>query len=253
MYLYSQAFSGRVRLYSCLEALEEQEYFDKVLYPASRMIFLDIVMKNPSLTREYFFNSHSLRKWRNIMQLLWPVIYWIYKFYYFWISDMKVEDAWKKWDDCFERVENKLNSESEFLIGDSITSADLSFASHVGLVFALNDPNIDKYKSRKGGKYVLNLLISKPAHLGQKLDCNAYENNPDWGKTLAHLRVTIVNIVMLTIIPAGLPFMIDMDWQGTIMLWCAALFVACNHFSSSIPPTINKLRAILRLLASKKI
>jgi glutathione S-transferase len=251
MYLYSQAFSGRVRLYSSLEALEEQEYLDKTLYPASRTLFLDAVLKSPELTKEYIFECHSLRKWRNLMQLFWPLVYWLYKLY-FSISEKSVKEAWNTWDVCFDRIEKKLKPDAKFLIGDSITSADLSFASHVGMVFSLKQDEIEKYKVRRGGKYAINLLNSKPTSLGQKLDCNAEENNPDWGKTLAHLRITIVNIAMLTIIPTGLPFMIDMDWQGTVMLWAAAMFVGYNHFSSSIPETITKVKSIASLIASKK-
>jgi hypothetical protein len=223
MYLYSQAFSGRVRLYATPKALEDQEYFDSILYPATRTVFLNEVLRSSSVSKRIFLEGHHLRKWNSLMQLLWPILYWFYKFW-FGINTANVEKAWKTIDQSVARAEKSLEK-SSFLAGDRLSAADLSFASHLKSLLKLEstDPvfreKISKIEKGKAGKYVRTLLDERVDTTSKKLDMNASENNPEWGDNVAFLRTSLVNAMMLTIIPLGLPFLISMDWSTTLGYW----------------------------------
>lgn len=74
MYLYAQAFSGKIRLYANAAALDEQEYFDATLVNACRVIYLDSILKNKDLTKKYIgmgllyllYTNHQLQ-WKQII------------------------------------------------------------------------------------------------------------------------------------------------------------------------------------------
>jgi hypothetical protein len=223
MYLYSQAFSGRVRLYATPKALEDQEYFDHVLYPATRTVFLNEVFNSKDLRDKILLNGHHLRKWNSLMQLLWPLMYILYRFW-FKVDASNVGKAWRTIFLAIDAVEKDLN-DSLFLAGDRLSAADLSFASHMKSILDLKSPDptfqarIARIENSKVGHYVRKLLDERVVTTGTKLDRDVEENNPDWGDNVAYLRTSLVNSMMLTVIPLGLPFLISMDWSTTLGYW----------------------------------
>ncbi|KAI8814284.1 hypothetical protein BJ742DRAFT_896999 [Cladochytrium replicatum] len=182
MYMFAQSFSARLRIYSPGISLTLQEFFDDVLAPASRKIFLHCVTTSGRLEDRYLINTVHLNTWKGASRLLWPFMR------YFLLRtngmtgklnrDRTMEKAWRDVDLCFSVVENILagNQEiipaldkkdgnsreeslssflkseppkltysmmnSKYLTGTTFTAGDLSFASHAALVLLPNHDDL---------------------------------------------------------------------------------------------------------------
>lgn len=132
LYLYSKAFDT-LRIYPKEECLDLQLYFDDHLGPAGRVIFLDTVLSNSTLAYKYLIDTTHLNTWKTLMRLTFPIIKMALKFHYKINNIDTVADAWLKVAEVFEKVEKlleKRRKKEDYLVGDTFTAADLSFASH---------------------------------------------------------------------------------------------------------------------------
>ncbi|KAI8924516.1 hypothetical protein BC831DRAFT_465385 [Entophlyctis helioformis] len=163
MYLYSQAWSGRIRLYSKVEALDLQEHFDGEFAAAAKTVFLHTLLSRRELANQYLRDQTHLNYWIVLSQFLWPVISWSMWLSYDLGKTGCMEAAWATVEAGFRRAEKELAthlpdgaaglsrinkdsgvaSPSTFLTGPSITAADISFASHASLALFLNDDDDD--------------------------------------------------------------------------------------------------------------
>lgn len=257
MYLYSQAFSGRVRLYSTMQALEKQQQFDDVFYKATRVIFLATVLESKELSKKYIIDANRLNTWKAVNEVFWPALRLAYKFW-FKVNAKSVDQAWKLVYEQFDQVEEELKtSSSKFMLGETITAADISFASHAALVLFPNAADslgsglrlrlpllselssetrekVEKLRETKAGKYAISLYKNGRGTSKAKYDdCYALENNPAWSHSVNHLRTNLGNLFFVTVIPILVPFLIEMDWSFRILWW--VIFGTVMYFTESMP------------------
>ncbi|KAL2918401.1 hypothetical protein HK105_201801 [Polyrhizophydium stewartii] len=155
MYMYSQAFSGRVRLYSKTEALDLQQELDGAFADAAKLVFLRTMLSSPTLAAKYLRDNVHLNTWRSVNEFLWPLLR-ITMWRYFGLGSRKrIHDSWQTINDTFRKIETLLASThastaghkslsalaaspNAFLTGTTLSAADISFASHAALVLFPN-------------------------------------------------------------------------------------------------------------------
>ncbi|KAJ1562693.1 hypothetical protein HK096_005394, partial [Nowakowskiella sp. JEL0078] len=166
MYLFANSFSGAIRVYTPSTALTLQTYFDLNLAPAVKIIFLDVVLSSPDLTKKYLIENVHLSTHKSINKTLWPLIrVQLSKYTHsgFFRDPRKIKEAWQKVEEVFQLVEDILNNidritqleileskdsksqhsaphaptarkHNDYLCGPRITAADITFAAHASLV-----------------------------------------------------------------------------------------------------------------------
>ena len=262
MYLYSQAFSGRIRLYSKVEALDLQEELDKQFANSTRAIFLHTVLSNKNLAHKIIRDQIHLNYWLALQTFFWPVISFALWRYYKLGDSKYIDVCWKQVDDTFERIQTQLSkhgdvskvasSSSLFLTGDSITAADLSFASHAELVlfpsnkadlFAENIPfefpvledlptetrsRVKRLRESVAGLFAIRLYRKERHNTSSrrsKPSKHSRSSNPIWAtqRNLVALALNINGIVVVGLLAplAILPFSV------ALLVWC--LYVALGY------------------------
>jgi glutathione S-transferase len=273
MFLFSQAFSGRIRLYSKGETLDEQLYFDRNLAPATRLVYLEELLKNKSLTQLYLVEANHLLTWKTISKVTWRYVSWCYYFYFGLYKNDKIDAAWDSIDEVFNHVEKLIDGRKDpkFLIGDSLTAADIAFASHaapillppkgqLGMHLASIESlsveyqaKVEKLRQTTAGKLALELIDrERGERRAKKLDVDDQSNNPVWVKP-GVLSVTVTNLIMMTIIPLALPFAINLDLSITIVYWLFILGIALlRGYYSFAPELIAKTIKLVKLQYSSQ-
>ncbi|KAJ3124669.1 hypothetical protein HK100_011153 [Physocladia obscura] len=139
MYLYAHSFNTPLKIYSAPRALDLQEYFHKNLTPAVTRIYLSIILSSKKLTQKYLIGNTHLNTLRAIQATTWPIIR-IAMYFWFGLSQKKIECAWADIEIVFTRVEDELaNQGGKYIAAQTFTAADISFASHATFVLFPND------------------------------------------------------------------------------------------------------------------
>ena len=268
MFLYSQAFSGRIRLYSSMEALQLQEDFDKGFAEATRLIYLSELWQSKKLTTQFLLEANHLRTWISINKVAWKYFRFGFYFYFKLGDKAAIASAWDKIHETFERVKEikSRNLGNKFLIGTEISAADISFASHAALIL-LPDQKLSMklpsssdmskcfqekssaLKESIAGKFAIDMYKNerklKPFN---KLSSKLPQNNPKWADS-AVLSVLVTNLMFQLLIPTVVPFMVGLDWGVTIVYWTALIIVAylSGYFQNS-KVAFEKFKKIKALL-----
>jgi hypothetical protein len=252
--------------------MEKQQFFDKVLYPATRNVYLSMVLNDAILTKKYLTNCYHLNTWRVINETYWNILSMLY---YVRFKNWKAKTTEKDWgiiEECFSDVSQMLekNPKTQFLFGNALTAADISFVSHAVLLLLPNSPYCDKhglkfpsleevsdeYKQRteklrksKAGKWAIEIYEKyRGRSLAKKLDAEAPEYNTDWSISSATLSVYSCNITMLFFIPMMIPFIIGMELFQIIIYWSAILLSSYlfNYMPFGIFGVIKKSKLLLQ-------
>jgi hypothetical protein len=249
MFLYAQAFSGNIRLYSSVKALEEQEFFDTSLRMAATTIYLDCILRDKKLARKYIIQANHLKTWQAINDASWKLMQWVYWIYFKLYDKNTIKVAWDQVHKAFDRVE-KLKSEnpdSDFLIGSSITAADISFASHAALLLLPQNSSLTLpssaemtqefhratalLKASVAGKWALKLYEKERGPLlAKKMDNLASEFNPDWADRPSKLRANVFIQLMHILVAGSLPLLVEFDWSLTFLYWIAIIYVMAQFY-----------------------
>jgi hypothetical protein len=165
MYLFATSFHSSLRIYSIPASLDLQEGYDKTLGPAVIKIFLSTVLSNSTLTEKYILSTVHINTWASVQRSVWPFLRLCMSFYYD-LSPRSISEAWKVVDQVFSEVEAELLKESggrAFIAGgNTISAADMSFASHAALVLFPNSQD-DTFADNLG--LVLPSLKELPAQV----------------------------------------------------------------------------------------
>eukprot|EP00842_Homolaphlyctis_polyrhiza_P006913 jgi/Hompol1/810/HPOL_004514-RA len=292
MYLFSQAFSGRIRLYSPASALDLQEEFDNKLAVAARTIYLHTMLSNPSLAKKYLADRIYLNQWRVLNQVLWPLLRRAMWYYYGLGKTDTLDAAWQTVASTFEQVEAILIEThksktvnvpkivadlSNFLTGKTLTAADISFASHAALVLFPHEDD-----SYGGGKIKLPLpsLSELPKQLSERVQAlrrtaagqyasrlyrkergkclarrpskHSKANNPDWAN--AHiLRTMAINRISPIILAVLVPVMFLPLWLA-IVAWL--ICIAGAYYGVYLPNkdsvVVQRMRQIWFVLSQPR-
>lgn len=158
---------------------ELEELCDETLGPHVRRAAIYHVLKNKALYLQTLkphapWLQHMLFRWAFFM--IKPTFHKLFR-----MTPDSVNRSWAKIDGVFDTIEKQLEEPGEFLVGDSLTAADLAFAALAGPIVVPDEyfiplPAADDlgseasqriygYQERAGGKYVLRLFKEhrKPA------------------------------------------------------------------------------------------
>ena len=269
MSLYAQAFSGKIRLYSSIQALEEQEFFDNSLKLAAQTIYLDTILRDQELVRKYILQSNHLKTWQAINDASWKFMQWVYWIYFKLYDKTTIKKSWNQIHAAFERVE-KLRSENqdnEFLIGSSITAADISFASHAALLLLPQNTSLilplraemgpefhratAKLKDSLAGKWAMKLYENERGQLlSQKMDNTTAEFNPEWADGPGKLRAKVFIQTMHILVAIFLPILAEFDWTVTVIYW-AVIIYSMSQFYPGVLKIICRAKIALKILKKR--
>ena len=269
MFLYSQAFSGKIRLYSSAKALDEQEYFDQGLQKAARVIYLNAVLRNKEVARKYIVSANHLNTWKAINDATWNIMKWVIWVYFRLYEKSTLDNAWKEVESAAQRVE-KLRDESKgsFLIGDSITAADIAFASHASLLLlpqniSLVLPTLDEmgqeyenataaFRNSVAGRYAKNLYEKQRGEIkAKKLDKTAPSVNPDWADRPGKLRANVFLQIMHILVAIMVPVLVDIDKISTLVYW-VVLALAMTRFYPGAGVLLERGKLVYKRIYLKK-
>lgn len=237
-------------MYADTNSVDLQEYFDKNLAPASRTIFLNTVLCRWSLTEKYILSTPHLNTWNTAQRVLWPIIYVFLRRTY-GINEAAVQDAWKTVDACFDKVDEILKTQgrNHYLIGDSLSAADISFASHAALVLFPNQDDvwadrltlktpklseipeelaskIKKLRASAAGSFAIRMYKKeRGTSLRQQASKHHSKNNPFWAKSETFRKVAVTVIPALILAVVAIFFTVSFKVQG-IILCCILVFSA---------------------------
>lgn len=249
MYLYSQAFSGKIRLYSPPAALDEQEFFDGGLGNAAKIIYLDAILRNYDLTKKYIIQANHLKTWNAINDATWKLMQWVYWIHFSLYDSKTVKNAWKVVDAAFDRVDKlrAANEKSDYLVGDSITAADIAFASHASLLLlpqntSLVLPGLEEMTpqfkkaalgllARKAGQFAKVLYEKERGPLlSKKIDSRDPSYSPDWADRPGKLRANVFIQLMHVLVAIAIPIVVEFDWVVTLIYWLSLFLVMLRYY-----------------------
>ncbi|KAJ2999923.1 hypothetical protein HDV02_001442 [Globomyces sp. JEL0801] len=255
MYMYSQAFSGKIRIYSNPESLGEQEYLDSILAPAVRRIYLTIMISDKELMAKYFFQSNWLNKWNVLNSITWPILEMIIK-RKFQLDSKSIKESWQIIEKVCDHIDEKLqqnqaDGKSGYLYGKNLSAADISFASHISLLLFPNDDelkgyggqlgiqipkieeltipiqsNIMELKSHESAKFAMRLYAEERGmKRAQKIDRDLKMNPQSWEhQSISYFRSTMVNICMQFIVATLFPTVLEVEWYFQLGIYLS-LFI----------------------------
>jgi hypothetical protein len=235
MFMFAQSFSAQIRIYSIPEALDFQQSFDKTLGPAVITIFLSTVLSNSKLTEKYILSTVHLNTWNSLQRTLWPILkFLMYRHYD--LSRKSVERAWQVVEDAFKEVDEQLSKDNgrQYIAGETLTAADISFASHAALVLFPNEaddtfashlglklPSLKELpktvaekaktlRQTKAGKHAIRMYRKERVSQGDGESDGGYrsfpskhskENNPWWSQEGGHrLKMAIYSVLLVLIL-----------------------------------------------------
>ncbi|KAJ3100773.1 hypothetical protein HDU97_001944 [Phlyctochytrium planicorne] len=257
MYLFAHSFNNRVRIYGNPISLDLQQSYDEKLGPAVTKTFLAAVMYRKSLAEKYLILNVHLNTWKALNRLLWPIL----KFAmtrHFDLSSKSIESARQEIVMIFEAVGKELSKDGgrQFICGNSLSAADISFSSHAALVLFPNEEE-DSFGSKLGlrlpslkdlpkeasdlarklrttiaGKHALKMYRKertpkdKPDGFRSFPSKHSKEANPWWSRDDGELLLINTYGCLLTFGVITLAVMITMP------LWAKLLFIGCQIAAS---------------------
>lgn len=196
--------------------------------------------------------ANHLRSWKILHAYLWRFLQWVYILWFGLYSSKTLENAWNNVYKSFDRVEElrKTNKSSKYLVGDSITAADIAFASHVSLLLLPSNLGLQlpplgemsasfqektrELSKRDAAKFAIEMYQTERGPLrAKKLDKEAKEYNPEWAVKPGKLRVDVMNLTMMCVIPFALPLLTNWDWLVTISYWVIVSRVFYGYFTGA--------------------
>lgn len=263
--MYSQAFSGRVRLYQPEDALRLQTQFDTEFAPAVRRIMLAQIIASPQLSDRVFHSSLHLKVWREVSKFAWPLTYWAMRTYYRLGDTVESQkDDWTTIKKTFDLVDGLLGG--KYMLGDTFSAADISFSAHAALlllpplkhskmqmvlpelheVSELLQSRIVRLRDRPAGKYALRMLAEERGEsLGVKT--GTLDRTLDF-VSAAHLNVLAV-LSALCVVSALARYSLP----GVLLVWgmvFAGGVVAVGFYDASFVP--NSVAVVAKLLVIAK-
>lgn len=245
-FLYSRAFGSTLRIYSSTDALTHEQYFDKTLAPASKAIYYSMVLPSGKLCEELIFGSIHLATWRTLYRLFWPFTR-RNMMNYFKVNNKKTqEENWRKVDEAFAYADNLLaeNPDGGYLVGKSLTAADITFAAHAIPILCPNEDEfiwfngnsigikcpskkdlpedlkkrVEAYRNRPSGVFAMQMYKKErgKSH-GSKPSRYAKENTPWWAQEFSLRRV--VYGLLILIILLGWIFILSNPWYVSIIVY----------------------------------
>jgi len=250
-FLYSRALGSKLRIYSKPEALTHEKYFDENLAPAAKTIFYAMVLPSKKLCEEIIFKSIHLSTWRTLYRLIWPIAKANMK-NLLGVKNKKVQDdAWEKVENAFKYADELLaKSDGEFLLGKTMTAADITFAAHAIPILCPNSeehiwfnessigircpsikdlPNdlkikVESYRMRPSGAFAMKLYKNKRGKsCGSKPSRYAKENNPFWAQEFTLRRIIYGSFILCVLL--GWFFVLSNPWYISILAYIVLSFL----------------------------
>ncbi|OUM69626.1 hypothetical protein PIROE2DRAFT_57341 [Piromyces sp. E2] len=244
-FLYSRALGSKLRIYSKPEALTHEKYFDENLAPAAKTIFYDMVLPSKKLCEEIIFSSIHLNTWRSIYRLIWPIAKMNMK-NLLGVRNKKIQDdAWEKVENAFKYVDDLLaKSDGEFLLGKTMTAADITFAAHAIPILCPNTEEhiwfnenvigikcpsikelpenlkskVEYYRMRPSGAFAMKLYKNKRGKSsGSKPSRYAKENSPYWAQEFTLRRLVYGTFILCVLL--GWFFVLTCPWYVSLVTY----------------------------------
>jgi len=244
-FLYSRALGSKLRIYSNPEALTHEKYFDDNLAPAAQKIFYDMVLPSNQLCENIIFKSIHLNTWRTLYRLIWPIARMNMK-NIFGVNNKKIqEEAWNKVEEVFKYADNLLSkSDGEFLLGKTMTAADITFAAHAIPILCpnseehiwLNDNGIrikcpsikdlpdklkskvESYRMRPSGVFAMKMYKNKRGKsCGSKPSRYSKENSPYWAQEFTLRRIVYGTFIFIVLL--GWFFILSNPWYISLLTY----------------------------------
>jgi hypothetical protein len=246
-------------MYANTDSVDLQEYLDQNLAPAARLIFLSTVLGSFKLSEKYILSTPHLNYWNTLQRIFWIPL-WISLNFKYDLSQKSIDAAWDKVNECFQRVEEELKKQASksnsYLMGESISAADVSFAAHAELVLfpkssdlwadslGIKTPRLDEITDRKTVEKVENLrksvaglfairMYKKERGKSQaiRLSKHSHVNNPFWAKSDLFRKLAVFVLPTILTFILVLTFVLPWRIQG-IVFCCAVVFSlqVTNHW-----------------------
>jgi len=251
IFLYSRALGSKLRIYSNQEALTHEKYFDENLAPAAKTIFYSMVLPSKKLCEDIIFKSIHLSTWRTLYRLIWPIAKMNMK-NIFGVRNKKVqEEAWDKVEETFKYADDLLSkSDGEYLLGKTLTAADITFAAHAIPILCPNaeehiwfndngigircpsikdlpanlKSKVESYRLRPSGAFAMKLYKTKRGKsCGSKPSRYAKENTPLWAQEYT-LRRFVYGLFILAV-ALGWFFVLSNPWYISLITYFITSFL----------------------------
>jgi len=200
---------------------------------------------------ELIFKSIHLSTWRTLYRLIWPIAKANMK-NLLGVKDKKVQDdAWEKVENAFKYADELLaKSDGEFLLGKTMTAADITFAAHAIPILCPNSeehiwfnessigikcpsikdlPNdikikVESYRMRPSGVFAMKLYKNKRGKsCGSKPSRYAKENNPFWAQEFTLRRIIYGSFILCVLL--GWYFVLSNPWYISILTYIVLSFL----------------------------
>ena len=255
-YIYSRSMFSQFKLYPSSDALDWERYFDENLAPAAQYLYWYAVMEGTGCWKHCFIENLHWRTHRRLLEWTKPLLWIRWNLFSRW-KNAKLAGAIDRVGQVLDRVTEHLDRGTRnFISGDKLTAADLTFASHASLLLWPNKyedymdhmrvhvPCLDHiqwpelrqtvrhWKSTLAGQQAIRMYRSyRGTYFGTRPSRYDREHNPWWTRSgwISYLPWIVLAILVLVILFLVWELMLMGLGKSLLLGSTCVLVLGCMH------------------------